>query len=109
MTAWRRALLLVWMIPGVAWAQADRPAIPRHQDPVVQGVQDHLDRLCEGHDARLAAIDGPEALERELGQARRRFLDLLGLDLDAPRPAPRVVPAGTLEFADYRIEKLVLE
>src|SRR3982751_1199529 len=101
MTAWRRALLLVFVSSGAAWGQADRPPVPRHQDPVVQGVQDHLDRLCEAHDARLAAIDGREALDRELRQARRRFLDRLGLDLDAPRPAPAVTPAGSLEFADY--------
>jgi dipeptidyl aminopeptidase/acylaminoacyl peptidase len=93
----------------MARAQADRPAVPKHQDPVVQGVQDHIDRLCEAHDARLAQIDGAEALARELAQARKRFLALLGLDLDAPRQPPAVTPAGVLEFPEYRIEKLVLE
>src|SRR4051794_28659853 len=99
MTAARRALVLLLVLSRAALAQADRPAVPRHPDPVVQGVQDHLDRLCEDHDARLAAIDSRESLDRELRQARRRFLDLLGLDLDTPRPAPAVTPAGSLEFA----------
>ncbi len=89
--------------------QADRPPVPKHQDPVVQGVQDHIDRLCVAHDARLASIDNAGELERELSQAREHFLALLGLDLDAPRQPPAVTPAGVLEFPEYRIEKLILE
>src|SRR5690348_6241907 len=58
-------------------AQAERPEVPRHADPVVQGVQAHLDRLCEAHDARLAAIRTPEQLRAEISTARKRFLALL--------------------------------
>jgi dienelactone hydrolase len=101
-------VVLAWA-PGRVDAQADRPAIPKHADPVVQGVQDHIDRLCEAHDARLARVDSLEALARELAAARSRFLELLGLDLDAPRRPPAVTRVGTLEFADYRVEKIILE
>ena len=90
-------------------AQADRPPVPKHQDPVVQGVQDHIDRLCEAHDARLAEIDDVERLKRELAQCAERFLNLLGLDLDTPRQPPTITTAGVLEFPEYRIEKLVIE
>src|SRR5262249_42408702 len=107
LTTWASLVLLT----GMARAQAHRPAVPKYQDPVVQGVQDHIDRLCAAHDARLARIDGAEALAGELAQARKRFLALLDLDLDlaAPRQPPAVTPAGVLEFPEYRIEKLVLE
>src|SRR5262249_60882693 len=88
---------------------ADAPPVPKHPDPVVQGVQDHVDRLCGAHDARLAKLENAEALARELAQARGRFLALLGLDLDAPRRLPAVTRVGVLEFPEYRIEKLVLE
>ncbi len=97
------------LLPAIARAQADRPPIPKHQDPVVQGVQDHLDRLCEAHDARLAKIGSAEALARELAQARKRFLALLDLDLETPRQPPAVTRVGVVDFPDYRIEKLVLE
>jgi dienelactone hydrolase len=105
LTAWA-ALVLA---SGTARAQTDRPPVPKHPDPVVQGVQDHIDRVCEAHDARLAKIDGAEALARELAQARGRFLALLDLDLVTPRRPPAITPAGALEFPEYRIEKLVLE
>jgi dienelactone hydrolase len=106
--AWTAFATLV-LLGSAARAQADRPSAPKHQDPVVQGVQDHIDRLCEAHDARLAKIDGPDALARELAQARTRFLALLDLDLDTPRQPPAVTMAGALEFPEYRVEKLVLE
>lgn len=105
LTAWASLALL----RASACAQPDRPSVPKHRDPVVQGVQDHIDRLCEAHDARLGRIDGAGALEREISRARKEFLALLGLDLDAPRRPPAVTRAGVLEFPDYRIEKLVLE
>jgi dienelactone hydrolase len=104
-TAWT----LMVVLASAARAQVDRPAVPKHQEPVIQGVQDHIDRLCEGHDARLAKIDGPEALAREIAQARARFLALLGLDLDALRRPPAVTRAGVLDFPEYRIEKVVVE
>ncbi|MDR3637885.1 MAG: hypothetical protein P4L84_29035 [Isosphaeraceae bacterium] len=100
---------LTLLLPSAAQAQVDRPTVPKHQDPVVQAVQDHIDRLCEAHDARLAKIDGPETLSREIAQARARFLALLGLDLDAPRRPPAVTLAGVLDFPEYRVEKVVVE
>lgn len=103
------ALTLMVLLPSAARAQAEQPAAPKHQQPVVQGVQDHIDRLCEAHDARLAKIDGPEALEREIARARARFLTLLGLDLDAPRRPPASTPVGVLDFPEYRIEKVIVE
>src|SRR5262249_58540052 len=90
-----------FVAPARARAQTDRPAVPSHSDPVVQGVQKHINALCEAHDARLAAVDDPEKLARELDTSRRRFLELLDLDLERPRAAPRITPAGTLEFAEY--------
>ncbi|WZO96543.1 prolyl oligopeptidase family serine peptidase [Isosphaeraceae bacterium EP7] len=96
-------------LPSAARAQAERSEVPKHQDPVIQGVQDHIDRLCESHDARLAKIDGPETLTRELTRARARFLSLLDLDLDTPRRPPAVTPAGVLDFPEYRVEKLIIE
>ena len=87
-------------LPSAARSQADRPEVPKHQEPVIQGVQDHIDRVCESHDARLAKIDGPEALTREITQARARFLSLLGLGLDTPRRPPAVTPAGVLDFPE---------
>lgn len=104
-TAWTLLVLL----SSQARAQAHRPAVPKHPEPVIQGVQDHIDRLCEAHDARLAKIDGPETLAREIAQARARFLALLGLDLDVPRQPPAVTRAGALDFPEYRVEKVVVE
>jgi hypothetical protein len=104
-TAWVAFVLA----SGTARAQADRPPVPKHPDPVVQGVQDHIDRRCEAHDARLAKIDGADALTRELAQARGRFLALLDLDLVTARRPPAVTSSGALEFLEYRIEKLVIE
>ena len=100
---------LMVLSPSAARAQTDRPAAPKHQDPLVQGVQDHIDRLCETHDARLAKMSSPETLKGEIARARTRFLELLGLDLDAPRRPPVVTPAGVLDFPEYRVEKLVVE
>jgi dienelactone hydrolase len=110
---WARGAAKTWLptvlLAGSAGAQADRPPMPKHQDPVVQGVQNHIDRLCEAHDARLSKIENAEALTPEIARARARFLSLLGLDLDAPRRPPTVTAAGVLEFPAYRIERLVLE
>jgi hypothetical protein len=77
--AWAPLVLLF----GAASAQADWPIVPKHQDPAVRSVQDHIDRLCEAHDARIAKINDAETLAREVSQARARFLALLGLDSSA--------------------------
>lgn len=94
---------------GTVLAQAERPAVPKHNDRVVQGVQDHLDRLCDGHDARLAKIGGREALVREIDESRARFVSLLGLDFKAPRKPPAITKVGVLEFPEYRVERIVLQ
>lgn len=107
------SIALCWLvllgIPGAVGAQADRPEVPKHTDPVVQATQDHINRLCEAHNARLAKIDSAEALRRETDAARKQFLEILDLDLDAPRQPPGVTRVGVLEFPDYRIEKIILE
>jgi len=105
------ALTFAAVLLSAAFAGAEQPAEPKpkHQDAVVQGVQEHIDRLCEAHDARLAKIDGPEALEGEIKQARARFLALLGLDLDAPRQPPAATPSWVLDFPEYRVEKVIVE
>lgn len=103
------AALLALSAAAVLAAQAERPEVPRHTDPVVQAVQAHVDRLCAAHDARLARVSGRPALEQELNSARARLLELLDLDLDVPRKPPPVRSTGVIRAADYRIEKLVLE
>ncbi|MGV3722446.1 MAG: alpha/beta hydrolase family protein, partial [Actinomycetota bacterium] len=103
------SILSLLLAAGAALAQAERPEVPRHADPLVQGVQDHLNRLCDRHDARLAAIETPEQLGFEVSRARRKFLALLDLDLEKPRKTPPVRRVGVLDFPEYRIEKLVVE
>src|SRR5262245_16117239 len=94
----RAIALIAWTVvvmrPTSTAAQADRPAVPTHDDPVVSAVQNHINALCADHDARLAAVNEPEALARELARARRRFLELLDLDLETPRTPPPVRPSG---------------
>lgn len=102
-------VLLLMLSIGTALAQAERPETPRFDDPTVQGVQAHLNRLCDRHDARLAAISTPEQLQAELLTSRRRLLHSLDLDLEKPRAVPPVQRVGTLNFPNYRIEKLILE
>ncbi|WP_406700483.1 hypothetical protein V5E97_16880 [Singulisphaera sp. Ch08] len=87
-----RPAIFLLFLPGLVLAQAERPTIPSHHDPVVQGVQDHINALCEAHDARLATVRDRAGLEKELALARARFLGLL--DLDRPRPEPKVTPAS---------------
>lgn len=103
--------MLLVLLTGAAGvlAQAERPEVPVHADPVVQGVQSHLDRLCERHDRRLQAIRTREQLEAEQAASRTRFLQLLGFDLERPRRVPPVRKVGTLDGGSYTIEKLVLE
>jgi len=106
---WLRGLALLLLAAGAALAQVERPEVPRHADPVVSAVQDHVNRLCERHDARLAAIETPEQLRFEVSRGRRKLLALLDLDLEKPRRTPPVRRVGVLEFPGYRIEKLVVE
>lgn len=103
------SVLLFLLAVSTAIAQSARPEVPVHPDPVVQGVQAHLNRWCERHNQRLSAIRDRKPLESELGKARRRFLELLDLDLEAPRRAPRVTHVGVIDRGDYLIEKVVLE
>ena len=63
-------LMAVCLVPGLFVVQADRPPVPTHDHPVVQGVQDHINRLCAAHDDRLASLGSEADLERELGRAR---------------------------------------
>lgn len=100
---------VLMLAAGAALAQAERPEVPRHADPVVQGVQDHLNRLCERHDARLAAIRTPEQLRAELDASRKRLLKLLDLDLEKKRSAPRVRVVGSQKYPGYTIERVVVE
>jgi len=102
-------VLLLLLSLGAALAQAERPEIPHFDDPVVQGVQEHLNRVCDRHDARLAAITTPAQLQAELNSSRHRLLQSLGLDLEKRRRLPPVRQVGTLEFPEYRVEKLILE
>ncbi|WP_406697493.1 CocE/NonD family hydrolase [Singulisphaera sp. Ch08] len=104
-----RFALLLFLFPGLVLAQANRPPVPSHQDPVVQGVQKHINALCESHDERLAAIRDEAGLVRELAGARSRFLNLLDLDLDRPRLEPKVTQVETVDGEGYRIEKIVIE
>lgn len=106
---WLGCVLMLLLAVGTAFAQAERPEVPQFSDPVVQGVQGHLNRLCERHDARLAAITTPAQLQSELATTRRKLLQSLDLDLEKPRREPPVKQVGTLEFPEYRIEKLILE
>lgn len=103
------AALLLTLGGTTVLAQAERPEVPVHADPVVQGVQAHLNRLCERHDARLQAIKTREPLEAELKTSRARFVQLLGFDLQRPRRVPPVRKMETLDCGTYTIEKLVLE
>lgn len=106
---WSGCVLLLLLALGSAWGQAERAETPRFDDPVVQGVQEHLNRLCDRHDARLAAISTPAQLQAELAGTRRRLLQSLDMDLEKPRRVPPVQRVGVLDFPDYRIEKLILE
>jgi hypothetical protein len=49
-----------------AFAQADRPEVPTHKTPVLQGVQDHVNRFCEAHDERLQTLQGETSLLKKL-------------------------------------------
>ncbi len=92
-----------------AYAQADRPEVPRHENAVFQGVQDHIDRLCEAHDARLQGVRAEATLLKEMDAARSKFLQLLDLPLDEPREPPKTRLVGTIDCDGYVIEKLILE
>ena len=109
MKSWPGCILFLLLSIGAASGQAERPETPHFDDPVVQGVQAHLNRLCDRHDARLAAIATPDQLQAELSTARRKLLQSLDLDLEKPRRLPPVKRIGTLDFPEYRIEKLILE
>jgi dienelactone hydrolase len=102
-------LLASLLALGTAFAQAERPEVPHFDDPVVQGVQAHLNRLCARHDARLAAITTSAQLDAELAVTRRKLLRSLDLDLSQPRRTPGIKRAGELDFPEYRVEKLILE
>ena len=92
-----------------AFAQADRPEVPRHKDPVFQGVQDHVNRLCEAHDERLQTLQDETSLLKELEAARAKFLKLLDLNLDQPRQPPKSRLVGKIDCEDYVIEKVIVE
>ncbi len=109
MSWYLRSAVLVLFVRGLRLAQAERLPVPSHQDPVVQGVQDHINAALRAHDARLASVRDEAGLVRELDQARGRFLGLLDLDLDRPRPEPRATRVGTVDGEGYRIEKIVVE
>ncbi len=103
------SVLLLLLTAATVVAQSAHPEVPVHSDPVVQGVQAHLNRWCERHHQRLGAVRDRPSLESELQKSRRRFLDLLDLDLESPRQAPRVTHVGVIDGGQYLIEKIVLE
>lgn len=92
-----------------AFAQADRPEVPRHEDPVFQGVQDHVNRLCEAHDARLQSLHSEAELLKEIESARLKFLKLLDLQLDKKRVPPKSRLVGKIDCDGYVIEKVIVE
>ncbi|QDU94857.1 alpha/beta hydrolase family protein [Lignipirellula cremea] len=94
---------------GFAWGQADRAEIPVRDNPVFQGVQDHINRLCEAHDAKLFALQTEADLIHQMIDARAKFLELLDLDLDKPRQTPPVLQVGRIMCDGYEIEKLIIQ
>ena len=102
-------IALLALTPALVWAQKDWPEKPVYQDPVFQGVQEVIDQLCRQHDSRLASLGSESQLVATAAEIRERLLKMLELDLDTPRLPPPATPTGTIDAADYRIEKLVLE